>query len=146
MSNLITKIDKVLTEEKQEYVAAVAVVNHRDKWLLGLAKNTGDDRNNKWVCPGGGIKGDEDPRDAAVREAKEETGVDCRATSGVLKDRNNRKKRVAFVACKASSSRHRDLKPNHEFAALGWFTPSEMKSLDLYYNVQDLVRRAKRHV
>ena len=128
---------------KKEYKAAVAIIRNRDKWLLGLAKNTGDDRNNKWIMPGGGIKSGESPEEAAVREAKEETGVRCRAISGPLDD--SRKPNVAFVVCKTNDSRKESLRPNHEFAVLGWFTEREMKALKLYENVQRLVDRAKRY-
>lgn len=127
--------------ESKDYRAAVAVVKCRDKWLLGLAKNTGDDRNNKWVFPGGGIKSSETPEEAAVREAREETGVHCKAIK-VMKD--STKDGVAFVACR--SSLMDKLKPNHEFVHLGWFTTHEMKSLELYYNVERLITKAKRYL
>ncbi len=145
ISQLITEdINYVLTEDEREYKAAVAIVRHQDKWLLGLAKNTGDDRSNKWVHPGGGLKPNESPEKAAVREAKEETGVTCRAISGVIKDGN--KKDVAFIACRADSSTWARLKPNHEFAHIGWFRERELKSLDLYHNVKRLIAKAKKHV
>ena len=137
---LLTEADSS-KDKKKEYNAAVAIVRSRDKWLLGLAKNTGDDRNNKWVMPGGNIKSGEDPEKAACREAKEETGVRCRAISGPLDD--SRKPGVAFVVCKTNDS-NKCLRPNHEFAMLGWFTEREMRSLRLYENVRRLIDRAKR--
>lgn len=142
VAQLITEdIDHVLTEDEREFKAAVAIIRHRDKWLLGLAKNTGDDRSNKWVHPGGGIKSNESPEAAAVREAREETGITCKAISGAMTD--GTKKNVAFVACRASSLGRP--KPNHEFAHIGWFSVKEMKALDLYHNVERLVRKAKRY-
>jgi len=143
IASIITEDVNVFTEDNDDYFAGVAIVRCRDKWLLGLAKNTGDDRNNKWVFPGGGIKSGESPEKAAERECKEETGIKCRAASGVLDDRP--KPGVAFVACKADQTQLKKLKPNHEFAALGWFTTKEMKSLDLYKNVDRLIKRAKRY-
>lgn len=137
---------KLLNEEakkKDKYRAAVAIVRNRDRWLLGLAKNTGDDRNNKWVFPGGNIKSGETPEKAATREAKEETGVRCRAVSGPLDD--SRKPQVAFVVCKTNDSRKDCLRPNHEFVLLGWFTEREMRSLNLYENVRRLIDKAKRY-
>lgn len=138
VSNLISEdIDSII--ESKEYSASVAIVKHRDKWLLGLAKCS-DNRNNKWVFPGGGIKSNESPEEAAVREAKEETGITCKAVSNVIKDKE--KKHVAFVACKASSYGRID--HNHEFAHVGWFTEKEMKSLELYSNVKRLIIKAKK--
>ena len=135
----------LLTEEKndKEYRAAVGIVRMMDKWLLGLAKNTGHDRNLRWGFPGGGLKSGESPEDAAVRETKEETGVRCRSISGPLED--TEKHDVAFVVCKASSTEKNRLVPNHEFASLGWFTTQEMRSLKLYRNVERLIRRARRY-
>jgi len=130
-----------LTEDKS-YRAAVAVIRNGDKWLLGLAKNTGDDRSNRWVFPGGSIKPGESPERAACREAKEESGVRCRAISDAIEDN---KPGVAFIACKTNDSKKESLKPNHEFAMLGWFTVKEMKSLKLYNNVLRLIDKAKKY-
>lgn len=54
-------------------VAAYAVVVDADgRLLLTHLSAPGDDR---WTLPGGGIEPGEDPRDAAVREVLEETGL-----------------------------------------------------------------------
>lgn len=120
-------------DEVKDYFAAVAVVGHGNKWLLGLSKSD-DDRKDRWCFPGGGIKSGESPERAAVREAREETGVGCKAVGKAVSadDRPG----VAFVRCEAHSLK---MKPNHEFAALGWFTRREMKSLRLYRNVYKLI-------
>lgn len=146
MSDLLLEFDKrlelILEEEFDgEYKAAVAIVQDRDRWLLGLAKNTHDDRNNKWCHPGGGIKRGETPEKAAVREAREETGVRCKAVGKAFSMAN--RKGVAFVHCKVTS-RDQDLDNNSEFAALGFFTLREMRSLKLYQNVKSLIERVKR--
>jgi 8-oxo-dGTP pyrophosphatase MutT (NUDIX family) len=125
-------------KKKKEYKAAVAVVRCRDAWLLGLAKDTGDDRTGYWVCPGGGTKTGETPSKTAVREAKEEAGIRCTA-HGVFEDSS--RKGVAFVACKASPGQKPT--PNHEFVTLAWFTKKEMKGLRLYRNVENLINKAK---
>lgn len=134
-------LDDVLTEAfKQDFKAAVGIVQWNDKWLLGLAKNTDDDREGKWVFPGGHIKRGESPERAAVREVREETGVRCRAIGKPIQLSN--KKDVAFVHCKVSAS-NQQLENNHEFAALGWFRLSDMKGLKLYHNVRQLIDRVK---
>ena len=132
------RLEAALTEAFDgEWRAAVGIVQCGDKFLLGLAKNCGDDREGKWVFPGGGVKRGEDVKKAAVREVWEETGVKCKAIADPI--RLVGKKDVAFVHCKAS--RGQKLNNNHEFTALGWFTKREMRSLKLYHNVTKLIER-----
>jgi 8-oxo-dGTP pyrophosphatase MutT (NUDIX family) len=135
-------LDLILEEEfKEDFNSAVAIVKDRDRWLLGLAKRTGDDRSFKWCHPGGGIKRGESAKKAAERECYEETGIRCRAKGEPFTSPKH--KGVAFVPCKVTSS-GQDPEPNHEFSALGFFTVRELKSLKLYDNVRDLIDRAKR--
>ena len=132
---------RLLTEGLEEFTAAVSIVRCHNKWLLGLSKSE-DDRQNHWCFAGGGIKPGETLEQAAVRETREETGVRCRSVSGPIKDK--RKGFVAFVPCSTNTTDFKTLKPNHEFASLGFFTIKEMKGLKLYNNVLDLIEKAKR--
>ena len=131
---------RLLTEGK-DFTAAVGIVKCRNKWLLGLS-TADDDRGRTWCFPGGGIKSGETPEKAAERETREETGVRCHAISGPIKDK--RKGFVAFIPCSTNTTDFKTLKPNHEFASLGFFTTQEMKGLKLYKNVLDLIEKAKR--
>jgi 8-oxo-dGTP pyrophosphatase MutT (NUDIX family) len=133
-------LESILNEEfTADYKAAVGIVQAGDKFLLGLARRTGDDREGRWVFPGGHIKRQEDPVKAAVREVWEETGVRCRAVGSPFSLAG--KKNVAFVHCKATKGQ--DLNNNHEFSALGWFSRREMRSLKLYNNVLKLLDRIR---
>jgi len=134
-------LDSVLTEAfKEDFKAAVGIVRWHDKWLLGLARNTDDDRAGKWVFPGGHLKRGESPEEAVVREVREETNIRCRAVGKPIQ--LSTKKGVAFIHCKVTSSNQR-LENNHEFAALGWFKLADMKGLKLYHNVRQLIDRIK---
>lgn len=120
-----------------EWRAAVGIVQCGDKFLLGLAQNTSDDRDGRWVFPGGGVKRGESVEKAAAREVWEETGIKCKTTGKPI--RLPDKKDVAFLHCKARSGQ--DFNFNKEFAAVGWFTRRQMKSLKLYHNVLKLIDR-----
>lgn len=56
--------------EKIDFTASVCIV-YQDKVLFQKHKKLGI-----WLVPGGHIELDEDPNEAVIREAKEETGLD----------------------------------------------------------------------
>lgn len=140
MLNFAEKLSLIL-EANDDFEAAVAIVRHRGKWLLGLS-TASDDRRATWCYPGGGIKRGESPQQAAVRECYEETGIRCTAIGPVLTMKE--KSKVAFIPCRAAISPGK-LTPNSEFVALGFFKPEDFKGLVLYKNVKDLINRSKKH-
>lgn len=131
----------LILESNDDFDAAVAIVRHRGKWLLGLS-TASDDRSKRWCFPGGGIKRGESPQQAAVRECIEETGIKCSAIGSVLTLKE--KPKVAFIPCRAAASPGKFV-PNSEFVALGFFQPEDFKALVLYNNVKDLINRSKKY-
>ncbi len=128
--------------EKYEpnYTSAVSVVQNGDKWLLGLARNTKDARENKWVHPGGHIEKGETPEEAAVRECFEETGIKVKSIGSAFS--MNGYKNIAFVHCR-TINRNQEFEISEEFSALGFFKYNELKSLKLFPNVKKLIERVR---
>lgn len=61
---------------KRQRVAAYAVILREDRILL-TRLSPSVTSEELWTLPGGGLDHGEDPRDAVVREVKEETGLDA---------------------------------------------------------------------
>ena len=138
--DIIKAIAALINEDENsvgEFFAAVACVEgNKGQWLLGLS-TASDDRKGTWCFVGGGIKSGETPEKAAVRECREESGVTCKSVGKAIKRQD--KPGVAFVHCRTVGTPK--VKPNHEFSAMGFFSVKEMKSLKLYPNVKDLIKR-----
>jgi 8-oxo-dGTP pyrophosphatase MutT (NUDIX family) len=135
-------IDQIITEQTEpEFTSAVAIARYRDRWLLGLSKNS-DERKGKWCHPGGHIRSGEKPTHAATRECFEETGIRCDAIGEPF--RMVSYKGVAFVPCRIVKSGQK-IDVNNEFSAAGLFSMEEIRNLrPLYKNVKQLIERAKK--
>jgi 8-oxo-dGTP pyrophosphatase MutT (NUDIX family) len=136
-----TILQQILSEEAEpDYTSAVGIVQNKDRWLVGLARNTGDGRSGKWCHPGGGIKNNESPEKAAEREVFEETGIKCKAKGKAFRMQSH--KGVAFVHCKVTGTP--EINPNEEFSAIGLFTMDELRALKpMYKNVLKLIEMVK---
>lgn len=119
-----------LREDK--LTAAVAVIFDGPEILLGKKDEPGDELHNKWVFPGGHINPGEDPIDAAVREAKEETNLTVVPVEGVKPYIHEEKPHVVFVKCQYVDG---SVKANHEFSAMQWYDlrslPKGMLSMNI---------------
>jgi 8-oxo-dGTP pyrophosphatase MutT (NUDIX family) len=134
-------IDAIIREQiEPKFESSVAIVKCRDRWLLGMSRNSGK-RSGKWCHPGGHIKRNENPKQAAERECYEETGIRCKAVGDPF--RMNGHKGIAFVPCRAAANQKIDV--NSEFSAAGFFTMDEIRNLKpLYENVKDLIKKARK--
>lgn len=61
-------------------ISSYALILKEDKLLLCRISNQVKGSAGKWTLPGGGIEFGESPEDAAIREVKEETGLDIEIT------------------------------------------------------------------
>lgn len=134
-------LNHILLESEREFESAVAIVQQRDRWLLGLSRAE-DDRKSRWCHPGGGIKSGESPEKAAERECYEETGIRCKAVGKPFRDPQHKK--VAFVHCKVTNFNQK-INPNNEFSGIGFFTMQELRAIKpIYKNALKLIEKAKR--
>lgn len=118
-----------------KYKAAIAIVKDRNnRILLGLCKND-DFRNNRWCFPGGHIENGETPKQAAVREVFEETGIRCKPDNERKMFTHDRKD-IIFVCCKAISDLPKD---SEEMTHIGFFSRKEIRSLRTTANVVDIL-------
>jgi len=67
-SQLTTRIGAYGLILRPQQLLLCRISGHIERWA------------GSWTLPGGGIESDEDPEDTMVREVREETGLDVRAT------------------------------------------------------------------
>ena len=61
---------------RRQRIGAYAVILREGRILLTRLSH-GEVADERWTLPGGGVEFGEDPREAAVREVYEETGLDA---------------------------------------------------------------------
>jgi len=124
----------ILKGFKQEIKAAVAIVFDNDNnLLLGMSVGQNDERDGKWVFPGGGVDGNEYPLQSAIRETYEEAGIIAHPLRLPMIVHPT-KPFVAFFVLKTNDKKPK-LTPNNEFSQMKWFElsklPKEILSLNL---------------
>ncbi|MCX8033863.1 MAG: NUDIX hydrolase [Thermodesulfovibrio sp.] len=110
--------------------------------ILLIATNNG----KVWALPKGLIEKDEEPKEAALREIKEETGVDGKIIDevGVISYwfvLKNEKyfKRVKYFLVEYISG---DINPDREVDTAQWFTPEEALKKLTYKNDKEILKKA----
>lgn len=134
--------------EITRHFTATTLVVHEGKMLLHLHKKI-----NLWLPVGGHVERDELPEDAAIREVKEESGLDVQLYNAdpnlELKDAkqtvrpahillvniNEHHQHIDFLYY--ATSRSSELHPeNPESNSMRWLTRDEVENLDMPTNVK----------
>lgn len=93
--------------EKRDLLSTVVVLKKDDDKIYALIEKRGSSpKKHEWALPGGHVEKGESTRDGAVREVKEETGVDIDADSLMLIDQfiNDKGKHHHFFCVKLKKS------------------------------------------
>lgn len=120
--------------------AASAVVTDEDGRLL-LAKRTD---NNLWTIPGGTMKPGETITQTAIREVKEETGIDVEVVSLVgiysnpqhVVEYSDGEVRQQFSVCFACRPIGGELATSDETSEVGYFSPDEIDGMDIHLSIR----------
>lgn len=125
-------------------VAVVVVVLDGDRVLMIQRTD-----NGRWALPGGGQELGESVRDAAVREAREETGLDIDITGvvGIYSDPrhviayDDGEVRQEFALCLTGTATGGELRTSNESTRVEWVPLPELLRLD----ASDSTRRRIEH-
>jgi len=120
--------------------AASAVITDDDGRLL-LAKRTD---NTLWTIPGGTMKPGETIAETAVREVKEETGLDVEVVSLVgtysnpnhVVEYSDGEVRQQFSVCFACRYLGGELATSDETSEVGYFSPGELEDLEIHPSIR----------
>lgn len=118
-------------------MAAVAFV-HQDEQVL-LIKRGVEPEYGKWSLPGGYVNAAEDPREAAIRETSEETGLDIEIISLIdviynppIHQRNNhhpKMKITPIVIIYEGQVTGGTLRALDDAEDVGWFGPDDLPDM-----------------
>lgn len=136
------------SEEKKELTLnAVTVMFDDEMRILLLKRSSYEDQwqPNKWNFIGGGIEDGESPVEGALREVREETGIEI--DSDKIKEkfviqRGDGNVEHVFIAKLPKGYKNDDVKLDRENDGYGWFKPTEIKDLDTVPNTMEYLRIA----
>lgn len=114
--------------------SAVVVENGNGEILL--AKSNKEPMKGVWVLPGGGIKFGESAKDAAIREIKEETGLDIEVSDFITMFELIRKNDHRLIFYHKAKLKGGNMRPSSDASELRWMRPEGIKTMG---NVADTV-------
>jgi ADP-ribose pyrophosphatase YjhB (NUDIX family) len=122
-------------------VPAASAVVVDDEGRLLLAKRTD---NSLWTIPGGTMKPGESIAETAIREVKEETGLDVEVVSlvGIYSNPNHiveyshGEVRQQFSVCFACRHIGGELATSDETSEVGYFSPDDLEDMNIHPSIR----------
>jgi len=117
---------------------SAVLITHNNKYLL-VQENKPDDVG--WTIPAGRVRDQESPEEGAIREAKEETGLEVKIDS--LIDTLEFSEKNAIIKIYKARVIGGQLKlDNRECMGMGWFDWREIKHLSLRKKfIKDVIKK-----
>ncbi|RLI05849.1 NUDIX hydrolase [Candidatus Bathyarchaeota archaeon] len=121
--------------KKTPTLASSTLIEQNGKILL--IKRKYEPGTGKWALPGGLVEFGETVEEAAIREAKEETGLNIKIKkllgvyNLITRIKSTKSERQYAIVCFQCVPKSFKLRPNHEVADIGWFKPETIKKLPL---------------
>lgn len=115
--------------ENIEGEVAVGVVENNEEFLI-MRRSEENSSSGKWTFPGGKIEEDESPKEAVVREMREETGLEVEVKNSgdtYLDEEELGTWKISPFLLKSES---RNVEMNHEHDKLRWIKIKELEDLD----------------
>ncbi|MCP4191871.1 MAG: (deoxy)nucleoside triphosphate pyrophosphohydrolase [Planctomycetaceae bacterium] len=125
---------------------AVAVVEHADHFLIGL-RPAGVALAGYWEFPGGKIHTDESPEQAAIRECREETGLDVKIIEhlpSVHHQYPHASVQLHFFRCAPLPAKNPSHKPPSPVAPFRWVARSELNRYSFPEANSELIQHLSR--
>ncbi len=101
--------------------------------------------NGLWEFPGGGVDFGEHPRDSALRECEEETGIKPKNLKGPITvtsavyDKNGIQKHSIYIVYEGEAEGE-SVRLSREHTAFAWLAPNELKNLSpIALNARDVL-------
>lgn len=130
----ITRADDAGISQSLQQAAGVMLLNEGKVLIL---RRTGEGAG-KWDFPGGGMEAGETPEQAAIRECREETGIDL---SGQLSKIGQSSKYGAdYTTFLSSHPEQTEPILSAEHDSFAWSSIDDLKNYDMHPGIKDLLR------
>jgi 8-oxo-dGTP pyrophosphatase MutT (NUDIX family) len=132
---------------KQAFSAGGIVLRHGAEPQLLLGRRRRDRDGTTWSLPKGTPDGDETPEETALREVREETGLEVRILGSVgsiryrfIRDGRRIDKTVQYFLMEVAGGDLAD--HDHEFEEVRWFGLGEAEAVMSFSTERDILARA----